>query len=94
MHQPISENRTYDCAYHVISDQLEMSYIDIYLVRAEHSPNLAQDGCPCHLHAISHQDRINIVGVNGVVVDDTVPGSTCKLPDATEIGPIRSKLHS
>lgn len=71
-----------------------MSYVDIYLVGAKYSPNLTQDGGACHLYAISLQDRINIVGVDGVVIDNTVACSTCKLPNATEIRPIGSELYS
>jgi hypothetical protein len=70
-----------------------MSYVDIYLVGTKYSPNLTQDGGACHLYAVGLQNRIYIVGVDGVVIDNTVACSICKLPDATEIRPIGSKLY-
>lgn len=71
-----------------------MSDVDIYLVGIKHPPNFTQDGGTRHLYAIGLQNRINVVGVDGVIINDTILGSTCKFPDATEIGPIGSKLYS
>lgn len=71
-----------------------MSYVDIYLIGTKYSPDFTQDGGACHLYAIGLQNRIDIVRVDGVVIDNTVARSTCKLPDATEIRPVGSKLYS
>ena len=71
-----------------------MSHVDIYLVRTKHSPDLTQDGGACHLYTVGLQGRINIVGVYGVIINNAVACSICKLPDAAEIRPVGGELYS
>lgn len=71
-----------------------MSYVDIYLVGTKHPPDLTQDSGTCHLYTVGLQDRVDIVGVDGVVIDYAVTCSICKLPDTAEIRSIGGELYS
>lgn len=80
-------------AYHVISNELKMSYIDIYLVCTEDTSDFTQDGCACHLYAVGFQNRVDVVRVDCIMFDDTVVSSISELPNTTEIGSIGGQLY-
>jgi hypothetical protein len=65
-----------------------MTSIHLDIVRAEHSTHLLQDRSPCHLHSVRLQDRVNVVGIDVVIFQDTLLRSRRKVPQPMEIGAI------
>jgi hypothetical protein len=78
--------------YHVVSDQFEMTNIDIDFVCIEDTADLAQNSLPGGLNAIRTEEAIDIVWVDAVFVNHRVLFATSELPEAAEVGAVGCEL--
>lgn len=57
-----------------------MTDVNVDLVNGKDATDLLQDRSTRCLHAVSAQERVDVIGVNAVVVDDAVTLSAGELP--------------
>ena len=82
------------CTYHVVSDELQMPAVHLDVVRAENATHLSQDRRTRHLNTVRLQDRVDIVRVHVVLVDDALLQVRSEVPDPRQVGAVRRELQA
>jgi hypothetical protein len=78
---------------HIISNQFQVASIDLNVVRPKNTTHLVQDGSASHFHSVSLQNRVDVVGVDVIVLKNALIRAGSELPQSVEIGPVCGKLR-
>jgi hypothetical protein len=79
--------------HHVVRDELEMPRVDVDLVHVEHARDLAQDRLPRRLDAVRAQDRVDVVRVDRVLLDEPRGEPRREAPQPAEVRAVRRELQ-
>ena len=71
-----------------------MPAVDLNVVRAEDATHFSQDRRTRHLNTVRLQDRVDIVRVHVVLVDDALLKVGSEIPDTGQVGTVRRELQT
>ena len=80
--------------YHVICDKLQVTDVNVDLVNGKDAADFAQDGRTRSLDAVSAEQRVDVVGVDAVLVDDALLQVRSEVPDPRQVGAVRRELQA
>lgn len=70
-----------------------MPLVDLDFVCTEHGAHLPQYRSTRHLDTVSLEDRIDVIGINVVFLEDAFLRAGTELPQTLEVGPICGELY-
>ena len=62
-----------------------MTDINVDLIHSEHATDFLEYGGACGLYAVSTEERVDVIGVDAVLVDDALTVATRELPQSGNI---------
>ena len=80
-------------SHHIVSNELQVSHVDVNFVGAENATNLLQDCGARHLNSVSCKDFINIVRVNVVKIEYVFFDIDTISPKTMQVRAIRDHLR-
>ncbi len=78
--------------HHVVCDQLEVPEIDVDVVDAKYAAHLLHNSSTGHLYAVCHEDSVDVVRVNIILLDQRLFSPTRYLPKTAEVGAVSGYL--
>jgi hypothetical protein len=80
-------------SHHVVSNELQVSHVDVDFISAKNTTNLSQDCGARHLNSVTCKDFIDVVRVNVVEIDYVVFNINTISPKTPQVRAIRDNLR-